>query len=359
METTIPPTTPPAIKGRGTPLNPANRFERLDIEVDAEWLETEGSHRPNTEFLHDHSKEILSRNDSPDVPFTYSLNPYRGCEHGCIYCYARPTHEYFGFSAGLDFETKILVKPDAPRLLEQILRSRRWKPQPICLSGNTDCYQPAERKLRLTRKCLKVFLRYRHPVSVITKNALVLRDLDILQELARMNLVRVTLSITSLDNRLARTMEPRTSSPQNRLEAIAGLASAGIPTAVNVAPVIPGLNDHELPSILREAAARGARSAAYLMLRLPYSIKGLFVDWLRRAFPDRADRVIHAIQDVRSGRLSDPRFGCRLTGEGVRAESITRLFEMSCRKYGLATKRLDLSTSFFRRDGGRQAELFD
>jgi DNA repair photolyase len=348
----------PPIKGRGIPLNPQNRFERLKVEVDPDWLEAGGDRQVKTEYFVDQSKEILARNDSPDVPFTYSINPYRGCEHGCVYCYARPTHEYFGLSAGLDFETKIMVKTDAPRLLEKKFTSRKWKPQPICLSGNTDCYQPAEKQLQLTRKCLQVFLKFRNPVSIITKNALILRDLDLLMELARFNLVRVTLSVTTLDNHLARTMEPRTSAPPKRLEAIERLASEGIPTGVNVAPVIPGLTDHEMPEILRLAASHGATSATYILLRLPYSIKEVFTTWLRQHYPDRAERVIHAIQDLRGGRLSDPSFGSRMTGEGARAEAIARLFEMSCDKYGLNQEPTELTVAHFRRSESGQGELF-
>ena len=261
--------TPPRqiIKGRAASHNPINRFEPLLLESDPEWLELEPEREIRTQFFKDHTREILAKNDSPDIAFTYSLNPYRGCEHGCIYCYARPTHEYFGLSSGVDFETKIMVKPDAPKLLEKKFKSRSWVPQVIAFSGNTDCYQPAEKKLKLTRKCLEVCLKFRNPVGIITKNSLILRDLDILQELAKFDLVATTLSVTTLDNALSRKMEPRTSAPLKRLDTLEKLVEAGIPTGVNVAPVIPGLTDHEMPEILKEASRRGVKSAAYIFMR--------------------------------------------------------------------------------------------
>jgi DNA repair photolyase len=354
MATSVHPNLP--IKGRGTPLNPPNRFEPLAVEIDPEWLEQAEEQPVPTQYFVDHSRTILSKNDSPDIPFTYGLNPYRGCEHGCIYCYARPTHEFLGFSSGLDFETKIMVKLDAPQLLAKTFRDPKWQPQVIAFSGNTDCYQIVERRLQITRGCLEVFLRYRNPLGMITKNALILRDLDLLRQLAEYNLVHVTITVTTLDNHLVRKMEPRTSAPAKRLEAIAQLAAAGIPTGVNVAPIIPGLNEHEMPGILAEAASRGAISAGFTLLRLPYAVKDLFTNWLRQHVPDRADKVIHAIQDIRNGRLNDPRFGSRFHGEGERAETIARVFEVACRKYGLNLKRTKLSTAHFRRS--EQADLF-
>jgi DNA repair photolyase len=344
------------IKGRGTPLNPPNRFEPIEIEIDPDWLEQAEARPIATQYFIDQSRTILAKNDSPDIGFTYSLNPYRGCEHGCIYCYARPSHEYFGLSSGLDFETKIMVKLDAPQLLEKTFRHPNWEPQVIAFSGNTDCYQLAERRLQITRRCLEVFLRYRNPLGMITKNALIVRDLDLLRQLAEHHLVAVSISVTTLDNKLARKMEPRTSAPEKRLEAIAQLASAGIPTGVNVAPVIPGLTDHEIPAILEAAAARGATRAGFILLRLPYAVKDLFVTWLRQHFPDRAEKVVHAIQDTRSGHLNDPRFGSRFSGEGERAETIARMFEVACRKHGFNRQRVPLTTELFRRS--EQAELF-
>lgn len=344
------------IKGRGTPLNPPNRFEPIEIEVDPEWLEYADEQPVKTTYYIDHTCNILSSNDSPDIPFVHGLNPYRGCEHGCIYCYARPTHEYFGLSSGLDFETKIMVKLKAPELLEKTFRDPKWEPQVIALSGNTDCYQLAERKLQITRRCLEVFLKYRNPVGMITKNALILRDLDLLRRLAEYDLVHATISVTTLDNHLCRKMEPRTSAPEKRLDAIAQLAAAGIPTGVNVAPVIPGLTDHEMPAILAEAAARGATSAGYILLRLPYGIKDLFSTWLQQHYPERAGKVLHAIQDTRSGRLNDPCFGSRMSGEGERAEAIAKMFEVTCRKLGFNQKRTPLTAKHFRRNV--QTELF-
>ncbi len=347
------------VKGRGTPCQPRNRFERLQLEPDDDWLESATARAVPTRYYLDHTREILARNNSPDLSFNYSLNPYRGCEHGCVYCYARPTHEYFGWSAGLDFETRILVKADAPELLARAFRSRGWQPQVVALSGNTDCYQPIEKKLEITRRCLQVFLEFRNPVNLITKNALVLRDLDVLRDLARLNLVSVTLSVTTLDAKLARLMEPRTSSPAKRLEALARLTAAGVPTNVNVAPLIPGLNESEMPAILREAAARGVQRAAYILLRLPYGVKELFFSWLERHYPERVRKVRHAVQDTRAGRLNDACFSRRLRGEGVRAETMQRLFELNCRKLGLNQREFALDTSRFRRGGLSQTDLFE
>lgn len=348
----------PIIKGRGTALNPENRFEPLRLEADPEWLERERLTSVETHYFVDTTKDILAKNDSPDVSFDFSINPYRGCEHGCIYCYARPTHEYFGWSSGLDFETRILVKKDAPHLMEQKFRSRSWQPQVVALCGNTDCYQPIERQLQLTRRCLEVFLRFRNPVSIITKNALILRDLDLLQKLAERHLVRVTLSVTTLDHSLARKMEPRTSAPVRRLEALEKLTQAGIPTNVNIAPVIPGLTDHEMPAILKEAAARGVKSAAYILMRLPYSVKELFANWLQHNYPERMNKVLNTVRDTRAGRLNDPCFSSRQKGEGARAAAIARLFEVTCEKYGFNKDKAELSVEHFRRDGGLQRDLF-
>ncbi len=348
------------MKGRGTEDNPKTRFETIAREelVD-EWDSTEGRLSVPTQFFYDSSKSILAKNDSPDVGFTYDLNPYRGCEHGCSYCYARPSHEYLGFSAGLDFETKIVVKREAAQLLESKFRSRSWTPETIMLSGNVDCYQPVERKLGITRQCLEVFLKYRNPVAVITKNALVLRDIDILSELSSLGLVSVCLSITTLDQRLAHKMEPRTSTPAQRLTAVEQLAKCGVPVSINVAPVIPGLNDEEIPSILKEAASRGAGSARYILLRLPYAVKDLFTAWLQREIPDRAERVLNRILDVRKGKLNDSSFTTRMKGSGEIAFAIEQLFRASCRKYGLNSKRVPLVTDKFIRpsNDSRQSEL--
>jgi DNA repair photolyase len=349
---------PPAIRGRGASHNPANRFEPLAVVRD-DWSEP-GDPAPRTELFREPSRSIIARNESPDVGFETSINPYRGCEHGCIYCYARPYHEYLGFSAGLDFETKILVKPDAPELLRAELAAPRWEPQTLIVCGVTDPYQPIERRLRLTRRCLEVLAKVRNPVSVTTKNYLVTRDIDVLGELARYRAASVTLSITTLDDGLQRIMEPRTSSPARRLEAVAKLAEAGIPVNVNVAPVIPGLTEHELPRILEAAVAAGATTAGYLMLRLPHGVAALFEGWLDQHFPDRKDKVLNRLRAIRGGRLNDSRFGTRLCGAGIYAQGIADLFEVTCRKLGLNEKRTRLSTAAFRRPiRCSQLRLFD
>jgi DNA repair photolyase len=353
--------------GRGASFNTPNRFESLhreifppDLAEDAPVEAETGAPGPvPTRYFHDSSRSILVRNDSPDIPFTFSLNPYRGCEHGCIYCYARPSHEYLGFSAGIDFETKIMVKSDAPRLLEGALAAKGWVPQIVTLSGNTDPYQVVERKLALTRKCLEVFLRSRNPVSIITKNALILRDIDILSEMARLGIVHVMLSITSLKGDLIRIMEPRTSAPHRRLEAVATLAAHGIPVGVNIAPVIPGLTDEEIPRIVEEAAARGARTASYILVRLPGPVRDLFVEWLARELPEKSARVTGRIRDTRSGNLSDPRFHRRGKGEGEFAESIKSLFTLSAARAGITGAWPELSTEQFRRITPGQGDLFD
>ena len=337
-----------AIRGRGAAGNPVNRFESLEYERDPE-SDPSDEPAPITRFYRDHTKSIIARNQSPDVGFSASINPYRGCEHGCIYCYARPTHEYLGLSAGLDFETKILVKENAPELLRAELSSKKWIPEPLGLSGVTDCYQPIERKLQLTRRCLEVLCEFRNPAIVITKNALVTRDIDLLQELASHNAGGVALSITSLDRNLQRVLEPRTSTPENRLEALRALSGAGIPTSVLVAPVIPGLNDHEIPAILQAAADSGARGAGYVALRLPFAVAGLFEDWLEQHRPLAKEKILNAVRSMRGGRLNDPRFKSRMTGEGLVAERIQKLFEISKRKSGLDGPRRKLSTDSFRR----------
>ena len=340
------------LKGRGSQFNLPNRFEEIHLdhsehdEIPADEFGEEEKKIP-TVFYNDHSKSILVKNNSPDLGLGYSINPYRGCEHGCIYCYARPTHEYLGFSAGLDFETKIMVKQDAAELLEKEFLKKSWVPQSVFFSGNTDCYQPAEKKLEITRKCLEVFLKFRNPVSVITKNALVQRDIDILKELSKLNLIRVVISITTLKKELQRKMEPRTSSPSMRLQTIEFLTDNGISTAVNVAPIIPGLTDEEIPSILKAASERGAKLAGRVMLRLPHSVKELFTDWVGREFPDRADKILNRIRDLHGGKLYDSSFGTRLTGEGKWAETVQRIFETNCNKYHLNKERIPLATNLF------------
>ncbi len=287
------------IRGRGASWSPANRFEKLHVDltdidfVDVDVATAEQPRRP-TQYFRDGTKSIITRNNSPDVGFETSLNPYRGCEHGCIYCYARPTHEYLGFSAGRDFESKIMVKTNAPELLRAELESPRWQPQTLVLSGVTDPYQPIERKLRITRDCLEVLAKFRNPVAIITKNRLVTRDVDILRELAACNAVAVNISVTSLDANLQRVLEPRTSSPQARLDAIRQLRSAGIPTGVMVAPIIPGLTDHEVPNILDACAKAGAQFSGYTIIRLPWAVAPLFEHWLEEHFPDRKGKSLRS-----------------------------------------------------------------
>ncbi|HEX8694080.1 MAG TPA: PA0069 family radical SAM protein [Longimicrobium sp.] len=352
------------IRGRGAAWNPPNRFEPIEVLPDLDELDREydeAAPGPRTVFLRDTSKSVIARNDSPDVPFDTSVNPYRGCEHGCIYCFARPTHEYLGFSSGLDFETRILVKEDAPALLRRELASPRWTPQTIAISGVTDCYQPVERKLGLTRGCLEVLAEFRNPVGIVTKNHLVTRDADLLGELASFGAAHVNVSITTLDEKLQRVMEPRTSTPKRRLQAIETLAKAGVPVRVLVAPVVPGLTDHEVPAILKASAEAGARGAGYIPLRLPYAIKDLFERWLETHFPERKDKVLNRIRAIRGGKLYDSTWEKRMRGDGVFAEQMRVLFEAACRKTGLDRDLPPLSTAAFRRphDARGQLGLFD
>jgi DNA repair photolyase len=314
---------------------------------------------PRTTFLRDATRGIIARNNSPDIGFDASVNPYRGCEHGCVYCYARPTHEYIGFSAGLDFESRILVKVDAPALLRRALSAPRWQPQVVALSGVTDPYQPVERKLRITRGCLEVLAEFRNPVAIITKNHLVTRDIDLLSELAAHEAVAVNLSITSLDPALQRVMEPRTSAPARRLAAVEALARAGIPVRVMVAPVIPGLNDHEMAAIVRAAADAGARGASYVSLRLPHAVAGLFESWLARHYPDRKDKVLNRVKELRDGKLYKAEWHTRMRGEGQWADQIEAMFDAACRRAGFPAERRRLSSEHFRRPPkGGQLTLF-
>ena len=348
------------IDGRGTRANPENRYEQIHVDLDVEAEELERDGREPTLFYRDSSKSALAQNDSPDIGFSYSLNPYRGCEHGCVYCYARPTHEYLSFSAGLDFERRIMVKADAPELLRKTFRSPKWQPQVVALSGNTDCYQPVERRLGLTRRCLEVFREFRNPVAIVTKSALVTRDVDLLADLAAHGAASVTVSVTSLDPELARRMEPRAATPERRLEAIAALSAAGIPVNINVAPIIPGLNDSEIPAILQRGAAAGAGSAAWILLRLPQPVDQLFEAWLQRNFPDRVQRVLGRIRECRDGRLSDSRFGHRMRGEGVYAKQIAALFRTAARRAGVDRPLPALNANAFRRppQAGEQLRLY-
>lgn len=345
-------------RGRGAAVNPPGRFERLHYALDPEAAPDERP-APRTQFYRDHARTVITYNESPDLGFAASLNPYRGCEHGCAYCYARPYHEFLGLSAGLDFETKIFVKEDAPRLLRAELQSPRWQAQPVALSGVTDPYQPVERHLKLTRRCLRVLAEFRNPVCIVTKNHLVVRDADILTQLATHRAACVYLSVTTLEDELVARMEPRTSRPAARLRAIRELTAAGIPAGVLVSPVIPGLNDHEIPGILRAAAEAGATFASMTVLRLPGAVRDIFLDWLQREFPARRERVLQQIRALRAGQLNDPRFGTRLTGEGPAAERLQQWFDTARRRAGLAAEAPPLSTAAFRRPSGDQLTLFD
>jgi len=347
------------IRGRGAQIQPPNRFEALHREDDFEHFDAHeaealaaGEQAVATEYLPDETQSIVAENNSPDIPFRYSLNPYRGCAHGCVYCYARPTHEYLGLSAGVDFETKILVKQQAPELFRKWLARKSWRPEMIVFSGVTDCYQLAERRFGLTRGCLQVALEARQPVGVVTKNALVTRDLELLREMAGRRIVNVSLSITTLDAKLAHTMEPRTSPPAARLKAIAALAEAGIPVRVMVAPVIPGLNDSQIPAILQAAAQAGAASASYILLRLPLNVEPIFFDWLERTLPSHRARIESRIRNTRSGELSNAQFGKRMRGEGAVAEQIQQTFRVFAAKYGLDKRLPPLNADDFRRPAG-------
>ena len=347
----------PRLRGRAVACDPPNRFERTHVVLDAPYSPASERRSPPTEFIADSSRAILSANQSPDIPFSHSINPYRGCEHGCVYCYARPTHEYLGFSSGLDFERKIVVKHEAPALLRRALAAPSWQPSPIAISGVTDPYQPAERRLGITRGCLAVLAEFRNPACVVTKNHLVTRDADLLAEMAEDGCASATVSVTTLDNSLQRVMEPRTSVPAKRLDAIRTLSEAGVPVCVNVAPVIPGLTDHEMPSILEAAADAGATRAAFLLLRLPSGVDRHFQAWLSDRFPDRKEKVLARIRETRGGRLNDSAFHRRFRGRGRYAEHLASLFEVSVRKFGLDRTPQKLSLDSFARPG-RQRDLF-
>jgi DNA repair photolyase len=346
---------------RGTHLNLGNRFTaRTSEPFDDGWESFGEESDPRTQFFDDTTKRAFATNDSPDIPFTHSINPYRGCEHGCAYCYARPTHEYLGFNPALDFETKIMVKRDAARLAREEMMKKSWKPTVISISGVTDPYQPAERKFGITRQILETMLEFRNPVGIVTKNALVLRDIDLLAELARHKCTAVFVSITTLDRDLARRLEPRTATPERRLEVVRRLREAGVPVGVMMAPMIPGLTDEEIPSLLQAAADAGALGAYYVMLRLPLAVRPIFLDWLEREEPGRAAKVRHVLEEMRGGQLNLTEFGSRMGGKGARAAMIDRLFKLTTQRLGLNSTPIDLSTENFRRPAPRgQIELFD
>ena len=336
------------LTGRGSALQLKNRFEKIELESTFDQLEPEDVHlvgKIKTEYYDDDANTVVSENQSPDVDFRYSLNPYRGCVHGCSYCYARPTHEYLGLNAGIDFESKIFVKPQAATLFRKWLSRKKWRDQvePVMLSGVTDCYQPCERELKLTRQCLEVALEHGQPMRITTKNTLVTRDIDLLEKLAAKNLVVVTISVGTLDQSLVRVMEPRSSSPQARLNAIEQLSSVGVPIKVLVAPIIPGLNDAEIPSVLGTVAERGASRAGYVMLRLPLAVEPVFVDWLETHMPDAKEKILGRVRALRGGKLYDSDFSQRMKGTGIWAQQIESLFKLHLKKSGLksGTPQLD------------------
>lgn len=342
----------PNAKGRGAQIKPPNRFDRIQYEDDWEHIELDNDYMQScrsikTVYLPDDSQSIVAENDSPDVGFRFSLNPYRGCSHGCVYCYARPTHEYLGLNAGLDFESKVFVKHRAPELFRDWLCRPSWVPEFIAFSGVTDCYQPAERNFQLTRRCIEVALEARQPIGIITKNALVGRDLDLLKQMAAFGVINVSLSITTLDESLARTMEPRTSPPSARLRTIKQLNDAGVAVGVMVAPIIPGLNDSEIPAILQAAANAGAHSASYILLRLPHNVRPVFVDWLDRNLPLKKERIESRIRSTRDGEMNDAEFGRRMRGQGPLADQIKQTFQVFARKYSLDKKPPPLETAHF------------
>ena len=346
-------------KGRGAQFNPKNRFLKGGyVQEHAEGIDDWEQEKRETQYIFDNSKTLVNKVESPDVGMMYSANPYQGCEHGCIYCYARNSHEYWGYSAGLDFESRIVVKRNAPSLLRKFFDNKNWVPAPISLSGNTDCYQPIERKMKITRALLEICLEYRNPVGVLSKNALVLRDLDIIQELAKLNLVRVFSSITSLDENLRKVMEPRTASYKQRLKVVETLSKAGVPTGIMNAPLIPGLNDMHIHDVLKAASEAGAKWAGYTVVRLTGAIGEIFKDWLYKAFPDRADKVWHQICECHDGQVNDSRFGNRMTGDGKFAALIKDQFSLYSRKFGLNETKMEYNTSDFRRVSNKQLSLF-
>lgn len=353
-----------AAGGRGAAGNPDNRFLRNTYESTDEALmwwnkeEYEEEQKRRTTLIEVFPKSILSENNSPDIPFRYSINPYNGCEHGCVYCYARNSHEYWGYSAGRDFEEKILYKPEAPELLRAVFKSEKWVPELVVLSGNTDCYQPAERKLELTRKLLKVFLEHRHPVGLITKNALVLRDLDLLKALNEQNLLAITISVTTLNEEIRRIMEPRTSTIANRLKTIEVLSNAGIRVNVNMAPIIPGINSEEIFALAEAVAERGAVSLNYIMARLNGRIADIFEEWLVRVLPERSDKVLQLIRETHGGSLNESRWKTRMKGEGHFAVNIANMLRVARKKYGLHTEKYSLDYSIFTSGKPTQMKLF-
>ncbi|WP_417457730.1 PA0069 family radical SAM protein [Kordiimonas sp.] len=354
--------SPWLVRGRGAVSNSSGRFEKLSREqVSDGWLSDIGESQVRTEVREENAKHILTRNKSPDIPFDRSINPYRGCEHGCIYCFARPTHAFMGLSPGLDFETKLFAKPNAAELLKAEISKKGYEPKPIAMGTNTDPYQPIEKDRRITREILKVMLEYNHPVTILTKSRLVVRDMDLIVPLAEKGLVRVSLSVTTLDRKLARLLEPRASTPVRRLDAIKLLSDAGVPTGMMFAPVIPALNDHEMEEVLAAAAHAGAKQANYILLRLPLELGGLFEEWLSEHYPDRKSRVLNRLREMRGGKVNDPRFKHRMKGKGLEAELLDQRFKNLCRRLGFNKEKEMLNTDDFRAPvlQGGQFNLFD
>lgn len=347
-------------KGRGAQINTHNPFmKQAYVQEHMEGIDDDLLQEHRTQLFYETPKKIVNKVESPDVMMMYSLNPYQGCEHGCIYCYARNSHQYWGFSAGLDFERKIIVKQNAPQLLEKHFQNKNWVSCPITVSGNTDCYQPIERKLKITRGLLEVFLKYKNPVGMITKNSLILRDTDLLSELAKDRLVHVMVSITSLNEDLRLKMEPRTATAKQRLKVIEGLSKAGVPVGVMTAPIVPGLNSSEIPALIKAAADHGAIDAGYTMVRLNGAIDQIFKDWIHKNYPDAAEKVLHQIMDVHSGTLNDSRYGARMKGEGNIANSINQLFKAAVKKHMGGRTSFEYNLEAFRRPPANgQMELF-
>lgn len=353
----------PAIKGRGAQLNTPNRFFELRHEMRDDFLEYcnkegEEADKNRTLFLEVFPKTIVNKVESPDVGMGYSMNMYQGCEHGCVYCYARNSHEYWGYSAGLDFERRILVKKNAPALLEEQLKKKSWRAFPIVMSGNTDCYQPAEQQFKITRACLEVFLKYKHPVGIITKNALILRDLDILKELAKDNLISTNISITSLSETTRRVLEPRTATIKKRLETVKTLSENGIPVNVMLAPIIPSINSHEILPLAKTVSEHGALSIAHTVVRLNGAIGHLFTDWIKKTMPDRADKVLHQIESCHGGTLNESRYGVRMRGEGKIAEQINMMMALARKKFFADKKMPKLNTTLHEQFKDGQLKLF-
>jgi DNA repair photolyase len=352
-------------KGQGAQQNVKNRFEKQEyVLTDEDWEANKYTDLEEmlpdtrTKFYIESSKKIVNEIDSPDLGLVYSMNPYQGCEHGCIYCYARNSHQYWGFSAGIDFERKIMIKENAPALLRKCFDNKRWQPRPIMLAGNTDCYQPIERKTKITQQLLQICLEYKHPISIITKNSLILRDADLLQELAALKLVHVNVSITSLQEDLRQKLEPRTTTAKQRLKIVEELSKRNVPVNIMVAPIIPALNDHEIPEIIKQSAENGALSAAYTIVRLNGEIGQIFEDWIHKSFPDRANRVLSQIAACHGGKLSDSRWGTRMRGEGEIASTIGKLFRMAKKKYMSGKVYPDYDLSIFSRPQRGQLSLF-